>query len=131
VTPGLEVPIYYDPLIAKLSAWGGTREQAVLRMARALGEYEVRGIKTSIPFFRWLLQDEDFRAGRFDTTFLDRELKRRNGEPFVTVPAEAERVALLAAAVHAVEQAAPGRKSRAGLTLLSSWKATGRREAIG
>ena len=54
-TPGLDVPIYYDPLIAKLSSWGGDRHQAIARMARALGEYEVRGIKTSIPFFRWLL----------------------------------------------------------------------------
>ena len=77
-------------------------------MARALGEYEVRGIKTSIPFFRWLLDDEDFRRGRFDTTFLDRELARRNGQPFVTVPEEAEHVALLAAAIHAYERRGGG-----------------------
>ncbi len=75
---GLDVPIFYDPLIAKLVGVGrrpGRRRS--LRMARALGEYEVRGIKTSIPFFRWLLDDVDFREGRFDTTFLDRELARR------------------------------------------------------
>ncbi len=108
-TPGLDVPIYYDPLIAKLSSWGGDRQQAIVRMSRALGEYEVRGIKTSIPFFRWLLESEDFRAGRFDTTFLDRELARRNGEPFVTVPEDAEHIALLAAAIHAYEAATPGR----------------------
>jgi acetyl-CoA carboxylase, biotin carboxylase subunit len=106
-TPGLDVPIFYDPLIAKLSSWGGDRSQAILRMARALGEYEVRGIKTSIPFFRWLLESPDFREGRFDTTFLDRELARRNGQPFVTVPEEAEHVALLAAAIHAYEAAMP------------------------
>ena len=53
-------------------------------------------------------QSEDFRAGRFDTTFLDRELARRNGEPFVTVPDEAEHIALLAAAIHAYEKATPG-----------------------
>ena len=105
-TPGLDVPIFYDPLIAKLSAWGGDRDHAILRMARALDEYEVRGIKTSVPFFRWLLDDEDFRLGRFDTTFLDRELARRNGRPFVTVPEEAEHVALLAAAVDAYQSAA-------------------------
>ncbi len=130
VTPGLDVPIFYDPLIAKLSAWGGDRPQAVSRMARALGEYEVRGIKTSIPFFRWLLQEEDFREGRFDTTFLDRELARRNGEPFVTVPAEAERIALLAAAIHAVEQAARGEQPKAAAPA-SGWKMRGRRERIG
>jgi acetyl-CoA carboxylase, biotin carboxylase subunit len=125
VTPGLDVPIFYDPLIAKLSAWGGDRHHAVLRMARALGEYEVRGIKTSIPFFRWLLQTEDFREGRFDTTFLDRELARRHGEPFVTVPAEAERIALLAAAVHAVEQAARGERPKAAAPP-GGWKMRGR-----
>jgi acetyl-CoA carboxylase, biotin carboxylase subunit len=130
VTPGLDVPIFYDPLIAKLSAWGGDRQHAVLRMARALGEYEVRGIKTSIPFFRWLLQTADFREGRFDTTFLDRELARRNGEPFVTVPAEAERIALLAAAVHAAEQAARAGRPKASAPS-SGWKATGRQERLG
>jgi acetyl-CoA carboxylase biotin carboxylase subunit len=130
VTPGLDVPIFYDPLIAKLSAWGGTREHAVMRMARALGEYEVRGIKTSIPFFRWLLQSDDFRAGRFDTTFLDRELARRNGEPFVTVPAEAERIALLAAAIHAAERAGAGRRPANGRAS-SGWKARGRQEGLG
>jgi acetyl-CoA carboxylase, biotin carboxylase subunit len=129
VTPGLSVPIDYDPLIAKLSAWGGDRHHAVLRMARALGEYEVRGIKTSIPFFRWLLQSDDFRHGRFDTTFLDRELARRNGEPFVTVPADAERVALLAAAVHAADQAA--RADRPGASApASGWKQAGRVDVL-
>ncbi|MBP7570695.1 MAG: ATP-grasp domain-containing protein [Acidobacteria bacterium] len=106
VTPGLEVPIYYDPLIAKLTAWGGSRDEAVERLGRALGEYEVRGIKTSIPFFRWLFHNDDFRAGRFDTTFLDRELAARNGVPFVTIAAGAEHIALLAAAIHAFERAA-------------------------
>jgi acetyl-CoA carboxylase biotin carboxylase subunit len=130
-TPGLDVPIFYDPLIAKLSAWGGDREQAILRMARALGEYEVRGIKTSIPFFRWLLEDEDFRQGRFDTTFLDRELARRNGEPFVTVPDEAGHVALLAAAIHAYEGAARGGTAgKAGGNPSRNWAAMGRLDGL-
>jgi acetyl-CoA carboxylase biotin carboxylase subunit len=129
VTPGLDVPIFYDPLIAKLSAWGGTRDAAVLRMARALGEYEVRGIKTSIPFFRWLLANEDFRAGRFDTGFLDRELARRQGEPFVTVPAEAERIALLAAAIHAADVAVTARRPAPAAG--SGWKMRGRAEGLG
>jgi acetyl-CoA carboxylase biotin carboxylase subunit len=129
VTPGLDVPIFYDPLIAKLSAWGGSRDAAVLRMSRALGEYEVRGIKTSIPFFRWLLANEDFKAGRFDTAFLDRELARRQGEPFVTVPAEAERIALLAAAIHAADRAATPRPPATSAS--SGWKMRGRTEGLG
>jgi acetyl-CoA carboxylase biotin carboxylase subunit len=130
-TPGLDVPIFYDPLVAKLSAWGDDRDQAILRMARALGEYEVRGIKTSIPFFRWLLNDEDFRRGRFDTTFLDRELARRNGQPFVTVPEEAEHVALLAAAIHAYERAAAAGAAReSGRRTSRGWALKGRLDGL-
>ena len=130
-TPGLDVPIFYDPLVAKLSAWGGDRDQAILRMARALGEYEVRGIKTSIPFFRWLLDDDDFRRGRFDTTFLDRELARRNGKPFVTVPEEAEHVALLAAAIHAYEKAAAaGAAKESGRRPSRGWALEGRLDGL-
>ncbi len=130
-TPGLDVPIFYDPLVAKLSAWGGDRDQAIQRMARALGEYEVRGIKTSIPFFRWLLDDDDFRRGRFDTTFLDRELARRNGRPFVTVPAEAEHVALLVAAIHAHEcAAASGAAKETGRRLSCGWALEGRLDGL-
>jgi acetyl-CoA carboxylase biotin carboxylase subunit len=130
-TTGLDVPIFYDPLLAKLSAWGGNRDQAILRMARALGEYEVRGIKTSIPFFRWLLDDADFRQGRFDTTFLDRELARRNGKPFVTVPEEAEHVALLAAAIRAYEGATPsGAAKDAGRSLSRGWTHKGRLDGL-
>ncbi len=129
-TPGLDVPIFYDPLVAKLSAWGGDRDQAILRMARALGEYEVRGIKTSIPFFRWLLDDEDFRRGRFDTMFLDRELARRNGQPFVTVPEAAEHVALLAAAIHAHDRAASGAAKEAGRPRSRGWALKGRMDGL-
>jgi acetyl-CoA carboxylase biotin carboxylase subunit len=104
VTPGLEVPVFYDPLIAKLTAWGEDRSQAIARMARALGEYEVRGIKTSVPFFRWLLAEPDFREGRFDTTYLDRLLQERFGRPFLDVTPEAEDVALVATAIFAYER---------------------------
>jgi acetyl-CoA carboxylase, biotin carboxylase subunit len=130
VTPGLEVPIYYDPLIAKLTAWGGDRPEAIERLSRALGEYEVRGIKTSIPFFRWLFQSEDFRAGRFDTTFLDRELARRDGAPFVTVPAEAERIALLAAAIHACDRASAAAGASPAGTSTGAWKRRARTESL-
>ena len=54
---GVVVPVFYDPLIAKLATWAETRPMAIARMARALDEYDVRGIKTTIPFFRWLLAD--------------------------------------------------------------------------
>jgi acetyl-CoA carboxylase biotin carboxylase subunit len=98
---GVEVPIYYDPLIAKLAAWGADRPMSLARMTRALHEYDVRGISTTIPFFLWLLADADFQAGRFDTTFIDTALARRNGRPFLGVPEASEFSAAAAVALQA------------------------------
>jgi propionyl-CoA carboxylase alpha chain len=70
VEQGGEVPIYYDPMISKLTTWGRTREEAIRRMDRALGEYEVAGVPTTIPFCRFVMQHEAFRSGRFSTHFV-------------------------------------------------------------
>jgi acetyl-CoA carboxylase biotin carboxylase subunit len=94
-----EVPIFYDSLVSKLIAWAETREQAIARLRRALAEYEIAGIRTTLPFFRWLLEDGHFLAGNVDTTFLDRTLAARNGQPFVTPAASAEDAAAIAAAL--------------------------------
>jgi acetyl-CoA carboxylase, biotin carboxylase subunit len=98
---GAEVPIYYDPMISKLVTWAEDRPSALARMKRALAEYEVRGIRTTIPFFHWILEDEDFRAARFDTTFIDRKLGSRNGQP---LSAPDDEHAVLAAVAVAVRQ---------------------------
>jgi acetyl-CoA carboxylase biotin carboxylase subunit len=71
---GWEVPIYYDPLLAKLCVWAETREAAVARLARVLAECAVEGIRTSLPFFRAVVENEEFRRGEFDTGFIDRFL---------------------------------------------------------
>ena len=75
---GWNVPLDYDPLLAKLIGYGTTREQCIQRLERALYEYFVAGIKTNISLFRRILRDADFRAGRLDTGFLDRLLKSRS-----------------------------------------------------
>lgn len=72
---GWEVPLDYDPLLAKLIGFGETREMAINRLRRALVEYFIGGIKTNISLFRRILLDPDFQAGRIDTGFLDRMLK--------------------------------------------------------
>src|SRR5919206_1008356 len=77
VYEGAEVSIYYDPLISKLATWGRTRLEAIERMRRALGEYTVGGIKTTLPFFRQVMCDEEFVAGRLDTGFIERFNRRR------------------------------------------------------
>jgi acetyl-CoA carboxylase biotin carboxylase subunit len=74
---GAEVSIYYDPMISKLAAWGRTRGEAIERMRRALAEYTVGGIKTTLPFFREIIRDEEFIAGRLDTGFIERFNGRR------------------------------------------------------
>src|SRR5579863_6520469 len=72
------VPPYYDSLIAKLIVHGVDREEAIAKMERALSQFVVQGIDTSIPLHQEIFADEDFRAGRFDTKFMERFLARRN-----------------------------------------------------
>jgi acetyl-CoA carboxylase, biotin carboxylase subunit len=98
---GLDVPIFYDPMISKLVAWAEDRPQAIARMRRALDEYLITGIRTTIPFFRWLLMQPAFESGAFDTTYLDRVLAARNGRPFVEPTPEIEDVAAIATAIMA------------------------------
>jgi acetyl-CoA carboxylase biotin carboxylase subunit len=101
VTAGFEVPVFYDPLIAKLIAWGETRERAIARLRRALGEYRVVGVTTSVPFFQWLVDEPAFLEARFETTYLDRVLAERRGRPFVTPSDADERDAAVAVALAA------------------------------
>ncbi|HKB70954.1 MAG TPA: biotin carboxylase N-terminal domain-containing protein [Thermoanaerobaculia bacterium] len=125
VETGSVVPIDYDPMLGKLIVHGRDRREAVERLARALSEYEVVGIQTSLPFFRRLVTDPDFLAATFDTGWLDRRLAAGLGVP-ETAPDDA--VAALAAAVLARSEekrfAAPAR-SRA-----SAWSDAARRGAL-
>src|SRR3989442_14952073 len=77
VAAGDEVSIHYDPMISKIAAWGRTREEAIDRLRRALDEYAIGGIKTTLPFFREIVRDEEFIAARLDTGFISRFTQRR------------------------------------------------------
>jgi acetyl-CoA carboxylase biotin carboxylase subunit len=72
VYPGYEVPVHYDPLISKLVAVGYSRQDAIQRMRRAVAEYKVLGIKTTLPFFERVLRHPGFLAGDFDTSFVEK-----------------------------------------------------------
>ena len=78
------IPPYYDSLIAKLITFGRDREEAIMRMHRALEMFIVEGVHTTIPLHRRILEDEDFKAGNFDTKFMERLLAKiqeeRSGE---------------------------------------------------
>lgn len=80
VYEGAEVSIYYDPMISKFAAYGRDRGEAIDRMRRALAEYEIAGIHTTLPFFREVMEDEEFVAGRLDTGFIS-AWKERRKEP--------------------------------------------------
>lgn len=73
---GYAIPPYYDSMVGKLICWGKDREEARLRMLRALSEYVITGIKTTIPFHREILNDEVFISGNFNTSFLEKSFKR-------------------------------------------------------
>ncbi len=127
VAAGLDVPIFYDPLISKLVAWAEDRPAAIARMRRALDEYLVSGIRTTVPFFTWLLAQDDFQAGRFDTAYLDAVLAARNGRPFVVPEPSGEDVAAIAAAVQAVLAPPP---AAAAAPQTSAWRQRARMEGL-
>jgi acetyl-CoA carboxylase, biotin carboxylase subunit len=126
------VPIFYDSLISKLVAWAEDRPQCIARMRRALGEYVVAGIRTTVPFFRWLLAQPEFVAGAFHTAYLDEVLARRNGRPFLEPAADALDVAAMAAALQLALGPAPAADaSRApAVAPVSRWKAQARAEGL-
>jgi len=72
------IPPYYDSLLAKLIVWGKNRKTVIMRARRALEEFTVEGIKTTIPFHLEVLENEQFVSGNFDTSFLDNFLKEKN-----------------------------------------------------
>ena len=71
------MPPHYDSMIGKLIAFGSTRAVAMDRMSRALDEFLIRGIKTTVPFGQVILKDPDFRRGRYSTHFVEGFLKQR------------------------------------------------------
>ena len=75
---GLQVPLFYDPLLSKLIVWGNDRSQAIARMRRALYEYQILGVRTTLPFARWLMDNPRFIAGDLSTDFVAEEWDTRN-----------------------------------------------------
>lgn len=132
---GWNVPIDYDPLLAKLIGYGIDRDQAIARLTRALGEYFAGGIKTNISLFRRILRDADFRAAKLDTGFLDRMMKRSEDKGDDSKTAE---VAAIAAGVFAAlgATAPSGGNSTTGVSAAkmhespSNWKTAARRETL-
>ena len=101
VAAGFEIPVFYDSLIAKLVVWGDDRASAIARLRRALDEYRVVGVSTTLPFFRWLVEEPAFVEAAFSTTYLDGVLAARGDRPFSKPSADDEQDAIVAAAMAA------------------------------
>jgi acetyl-CoA carboxylase biotin carboxylase subunit len=135
VYQGARVTVFYDPMVAKLVVWGRDRAEAIERLRRALSEFVVKGIKTSIPFHQKVVRHPVFLAGRYDTSFIEQHLAGGKGakpsESAGEDAAEARRVAFLMAAIAAYkrdkERAAAATGSRSSSDAGSAWKSFGRR----
>jgi len=131
VYQGSEVTFYYDPMLAKMIAWGSDRAQAVARLARALVELRIDGIRTTAPLFLQILRDPDFVAGRLDNGLLDRKLKSGEWGPAKAGQRAPADLAILAAAVaHAERQRTLTSLPSAQGGRRGHWRTAARREAL-
>ncbi|PYQ01176.1 MAG: acetyl-CoA carboxylase biotin carboxylase subunit [Acidobacteria bacterium] len=126
VEEGDEVPSHYDPLVSKLVAWGEDRPAAIARLRRAVREYQVLGIKTTLPFFERVLRHPDFVAGAIDTSFVE----RLGRDPHAAAE-RPRRVAVVAAAIRAYQQRRAVKSAAGAAPAPSVWRHEGRIEAQG
>ena len=116
---GMDIPVFYDSMIAKLVVHAPTREEAIARLVRAIDEYYIQGIQTTLSFGKWAVQTEPFRTGKFDTKFIEKYFKPEYLQD--TDPALAEVAALLAASVWEKEQKPVATVQNSGATV-SNWR---------
>lgn len=116
---GQDIPIFYDPMIAKLVAYAATRDEAIDRLCRAIDEYYIQGIQTTLGFGKWAVQTEPFRTGNFDTKFIEKHFKP---EYLQENNPEAEEVAALLGAFIWEKQKKQNTQVGAGTGHNGSWK---------
>lgn len=92
---GMEIPIYYDPMIAKLVTWGKDREESIERMIKAIDDYEISGLRTTLDFGKFVMKHPAFRSGNFDTNFI----KNYFSDPSILLTAQDEEKKALEASV--------------------------------
>ena len=138
VYAGWTVPTDYDPMLGKLIAWGGDRNEAIARMQRALDEYYVGGIKTNVGLFRRILAEPEFVRGDIHAKWLDEFLLRSSPRASAASPQKSKRndlaedAAILAAAVWHMNRGGAGNSIAQPATndSASQWKIEGRREQL-
>ncbi|NIN65845.1 MAG: acetyl-CoA carboxylase biotin carboxylase subunit [Anaerolineae bacterium] len=125
---GFDVGLHYDPLISKLSVWGETRGEAILRMRRALEEYRIMGVKTNIPFHQQMMNHVEFIYGQVDTTFVESRFAMQEAGKGAFREAAAIAATLVA---HQQRQSTLTTSARDQGRSDSSWKVAGRWKAMG
>jgi acetyl-CoA carboxylase biotin carboxylase subunit len=125
VYQGYVVPVYYDPLIAKLITWGVDRDAAIARMGRALSEYIIEGIETTIPFHTWVMRDAKYASGDFDTSYIDTHYLGSATRAHREVPPE---IAIIAASISSMESRYTPNARPTGNA--GRWRDTARREGV-
>lgn len=130
VYEGYEIPIHYDPMISKLIVWARTRDEAILRMKRALYAYKITGVKTSIPFLAKIMDNKDFNSGNYNTHFIEQNMeflmeKHPCGD-------NCQDIALIAAYIHyknRIDKLSYGASDN-GSSKSDPWKDFGRRKSL-
>jgi acetyl/propionyl-CoA carboxylase alpha subunit len=128
VYEGAEVSIYYDPMISKFAVHGRNRAEAIDRMRRALAEYHITGLKTTIPFFRVVMNDREFFDGNLDTGFIERFFERiKNSEAQGPQQQDKDMAAIVAALTKSQEHnTSSGRSLR---SKLNRWQMSARKSS--
>jgi acetyl-CoA carboxylase biotin carboxylase subunit len=128
VYEGYQIPIHYDPMMSKLIIWARTRDEAIERMRRALFEYKITGVKTSITFLERIMDCPDFRNGKYDTHFI------QDNEEFLMATDETKRrfedLAIVTAFMDYTDKLKNCQNSAAQFSTPSKWKDFGRKKGM-
>ena len=116
--PGMDIPIYYDPMLAKLIVYAENRNTAIDRMLRAIEEYNIQGVKTTLPFGTFALKHDAFISGNFDTHFIDKYFSSLDNN---NIDEEESKIAALAALLFARESKNLDEVTEKNINTNSSW----------
>lgn len=122
-----EISVYYDPMVAKLIVHAGNRQLGLERMARALSEFLIMGVRTSIPLHQWLMAHPDVRSGNVDTAWLERTW---SGPSFDDASTEIAAIAAALLTDNRSTAATTESADHVGDVLRSNWRIAARRAAL-
>ncbi len=131
VYEGYKIPIYYDPMISKLITYGANRKEAIQRMIRALNEYRIVGVKTSIPFLKKIMKNKHFQEELYNTHFIETYRKELFAKEHTPKEEEVEDLAAITALIQYLEdRKATIDETSAIPEFRSAWRDFGRKQAV-